>query len=414
MSNFVTGSAVYQSHSSGLPSIVPSAGTLGNRLFFVGHTIEWGGGTDANTELTSITMRGETAASVGKVVLVGGSVHAVQLFVFTEAQTLAIEAGSGDVVFSNLAGVIGAGSYNSYMCFTIENAVQAVPAIQTVTGLASPGDAWPHSITFTGATAGETAFFIGRASQPDTNTWTGATEFDDTINGGGFATTLASFSVVSSGNVTAGITADGGTSYVTSILAFSIASPGGANTDPVLDTPQADISVPANTSGTIADISGNFSDADSDTLTYSVSPALPTGMTLNVTTGVISGNSSITVTAAANYTFTADDAGGGTLPTDIVSIEVTALVNLGLRPTLRDAEASNALIASETGLTVHIYDTDGGTELLTTTAETTDASGVLEIDSDAIGSLAATVFIVAKRSNGQTCCGTVTIIDLDA
>ena len=193
----------------------------------------------------------------------------------------------------------------------------------------------------------------------------------------------------------------------------TVAAAGAANTDPVLDTPQPDISVATNASGTIADISGNFSDADLDTLTYSVTPVLPTGMTLNTTTGVISGDGSITATAAANYTFTADDGNGGTVD-DIVSIEVTGVANPGLRLTLRDAENSNAIIASETGLTVHVYDTDGGTELLTTTAETTDGSGVLEIDSDAIGAVAATAFIVAKRSNGQTCCGTVTVIDLDA
>lgn len=98
----------------------------------------------------------------------------------------------------------------------------------------------------------------------------------------------------------------------------------GANNDPVLDTPISDISVSSNTSGTIADISGNFSDADSDPLTYGVTPALPAGMTLNTSTGVITGNGSITETAAANYTFSADDGQGGTPATDVVSIEVTA------------------------------------------------------------------------------------------
>ena len=96
-----------------------------------------------------------------------------------------------------------------------------------------------------------------------------------------------------------------------------------ANNAPTLDTPQTDISVVETTSGAIADISGNFSDADLDTLTYSVSPALPTGMALNTTTGVISGNGSITVTAAADYTFTADDGNGGTVD-DVVSITITA------------------------------------------------------------------------------------------
>lgn len=97
------------------------------------------------------------------------------------------------------------------------------------------------------------------------------------------------------------------------------------NSDPVLDTPQPDIIVSETVTGVIADISSNFSDADSDTLTYSVTPALPAGMTLNTTTGVISGNGSISVTAATDHTFTADDGQGGTPANDIVSIEVVAI-----------------------------------------------------------------------------------------
>lgn len=97
-----------------------------------------------------------------------------------------------------------------------------------------------------------------------------------------------------------------------------------ANSDPVLDSPIADLSIPANTSGVIADVSSHFSDVDGDSLTYGVSPALPSGMTLNTTTGQITGNGSIAQTAAANYTFTADDGQGGTPASDVVSIEVTA------------------------------------------------------------------------------------------
>lgn len=114
-----------------------------------------------------------------------------------------------------------------------------------------------------------------------------------------------------------------GSDMVLKSISYIEAAP--ANSDPVLDTPQADISVVETTSGVIADISSNVSDADLDTLTYSVSPALPAGMTLNTTTGVISGNGSIAVTAAADHTFTADDGNGGTPATDVVSIEVTAV-----------------------------------------------------------------------------------------
>lgn len=54
---------------------------------------------------------------------------------------------------------------------------------------------------------------------------------------------------------------------------------------------------------------------------YSVSPALPAGLSLNTTTGVISGTPT-TVQDATNYTVTATNIGGST--TAVVSIAITA------------------------------------------------------------------------------------------
>lgn len=116
----------------------------------------------------------------------------------------------------------------------------------------------------------------------------------------------------------------GGTPKAVGLL--SVFGQTAVNSDPTLDTPIDDISVVETTTGTISDISTNFSDANLDTLTYSVSPALPSGMTLNTSTGVISGDGSLTITAAADYTFSASDGNGGTDATDVVSVEVTAPV----------------------------------------------------------------------------------------
>lgn len=89
-------------------------------------------------------------------------------------------------------------------------------------------------------------------------------------------------------------------------------------------------------------------------------------------------------------------------------------VNPILTDTLLDAENSNAAVASETNLTIHVYDTDGGTELYSTTTATTDGSGVFTIDDDSVGSVNDTPFVVVKRSNGQTACGTMTVVDGNA
>lgn len=108
------------------------------------------------------------------------------------------------------------------------------------------------------------------------------------------------------------------------VAAFAINAPA-ANVDPVLDTPQADISIAANEDVAI-DIGANFSDANSDTLAITVDPALPSGLTL--TDGVITRTGPLSITAAADYTFSADDGLGGTPATDVVSIEITAAVIL--------------------------------------------------------------------------------------
>lgn len=59
----------------------------------------------------------------------------------------------------------------------------------------------------------------------------------------------------------------------------------------------------------------------SPVVSYSVSPALPAGLTLNVTTGVISGTPT-TITATATYTVTATNTAGST--TKAVVITITA------------------------------------------------------------------------------------------
>lgn len=108
-------------------------------------------------------------------------------------------------------------------------------------------------------------------------------------------------------------------------------SPAGAfvqavvNQDPVLDTPNADISIQTGQVGSI-DFGSNFSDTNAgDVLSFSITPdiSLQTGWSWNSSTGVASYDGSQQVAAAADYTISASDGNGGTDATDVVSIEVT-------------------------------------------------------------------------------------------
>lgn len=95
------------------------------------------------------------------------------------------------------------------------------------------------------------------------------------------------------------------------------------NSDPTLDSPEPDLTVSEGDIGS-DDLSTNFSDADLDPLTFSVSPALPTGFSLNTTTGVLSWDGTQTEQTATAYTVTADDGQGGTPAQDTFNITVTA------------------------------------------------------------------------------------------
>ena len=99
-----------------------------------------------------------------------------------------------------------------------------------------------------------------------------------------------------------------------------------SNTAPVIDTPEADIVEPAGTALT-RDISDNSSDADLDTLTYSVSPALPAGITLSETTGVITATTATVAQVPTDYTFTHSD--GTDSVDDVVSIHITGILSVG-------------------------------------------------------------------------------------
>jgi hypothetical protein len=70
---------------------------------------------------------------------------------------------------------------------------------------------------------------------------------------------------------------------------------------------------------------------------YSVSPTLPAGLSLNTSTGVISGTPSVTA-ASANYTVTASNSGGSTTGTVSVTVNpagttFTGLFGEGVNPT---------------------------------------------------------------------------------
>jgi hypothetical protein len=153
------------------------------------------------------------------------------------------------------------------------------------------------------------------------------------------------------------------------------------------------------------DLSGFFSGTETP-FTYSVQTGtLPTGLSLNTSTGVISGTPTA-VAAATSIVVRATDDATDTADTNSFTIEIEAAVTVvkGVRVRLYD-NADDAA-ASITGIQCAWFDQPEpkdflAPELVTSTAST-DADGWLELDLDSATSLAvgAAGFLVAYKLDG--------------
>jgi hypothetical protein len=395
--------------------MVPEAGT--NRVHLVYVFSEINGGVLADMPDT-LSYNGQAYLKVGAHQEVTSYLRSVTLFAAKETEIAAAEAGSGDYV-----GLAVDGTYNymdgtshtalSVTVGSVNQAVDLSAALSSAGGFATNGgNPLPHEISIAALT-GNLLIAASITTQPDPVTWATFTEVSDEVALGAFQMSLAEHTAVANTTYIAGVSPDAGVSYATVMLGLALPASGGANTGPVIDTPEADISEVAGVAWT-RDISDNSSDADLDTITYSVSPALPTGITLNTTTGVITATTSTVVTAAANYTFTHSD--GTASANDIVSIAITAVAtNAGIRFNCYDADNANAAVISETLPRVRLFSSDGATEIASLTGVVINGSGQAEIDSDAVGAIASTGIAVAWRTNGDvTESFEFTVIDLDA
>ena len=89
--------------------------------------------------------------------------------------------------------------------------------------------------------------------------------------------------------------------------------------------------------------------------TYTISPALPAGLSINATTGVISGTLTATQTGSVTYTVTATNTGGSTTA-NVTLVFNTAPTNIGLTPA---AVAENSASGTTVG-TLSATDADTG------------------------------------------------------
>lgn len=134
-----------------------------------------------------------------------------------------------------------------------------------------------------------------------------------------------------------------------------------ANVDPVIDTAFSDATVAAGAVGSVS-LASNVSDANpGDTLTFTVSPALPSGITLSAA-GLLAWDGSQVITASANHTITVSDGNGGTYPTDVIAVEVTPLV-----PTINSIDTDNHVLAGQAAAVISAIGIDSSPSTQTIT-----------------------------------------------
>lgn len=116
---------------------------------------------------------------------------------------------------------------------------------------------------------------------------------------------------------------------------------------------------------------------------------LPAGLSLNSSTGVISGTPT-TPASAASIVVTATDDESNTAATNAFNIAITDFVEAvrGVQVVLHD-RATQSPRASVTGITARWWDspTESGAPLLKTDTASTDAAGLLELDIESVTSL---------------------------
>jgi len=133
---------------------------------------------------------------------------------------------------------------------------------------------------------------------------------------------------------------------------------------------------------------------------YAVSPALPAGLTLNTSTGVISGTP-LATSPTALYTVTATNSGGST--TAQVSITVT-----GLAPTLLSYSSNLATYTKGTPITQNVPASSGGAAASYSVTPVLPAGLTLDPTTGVISgtpttvTLSATYTITAANTNGST------------
>lgn len=319
--------------------------------------------------------------------------------------------------------VTGLATGTTIITFTNNNACTDTALITIVTGTTLAPTLTSPATNTTGATTLNIVYSLPEAPLAGSVTLTftpvgGGTPIVWTMNNA----TSANFNYVVgtnpvSSNVTAGA-ALGFTTYDVMIAyqdAFSNPSANDTNTNvqtlapPLISFVSSSYATVVNSTLTI-----NTINTGGSMETYSISPALPTGFTFNTTTGVITGSSTVAITAS-NFTVTATNAAGTSTAT--VSIAITADTDGDGIPDIADADVNgdgvidNGPDTDGDGI-IDLYDNDiDGDGIPNNLDNDADGDGVPN-SQDVCAFIPNTAITVQPSTTNQVICPSATISPL--
>jgi gliding motility-associated-like protein len=319
--------------------------------------------------------------------------------------------------------VSGLATGTTIITFTNNNACTDTALITIVTGTTLAPTLTSPATNTTGATTLNIVYSLPEAPLAGSVTLTftpvgGGTPIVWTMNNA----TPANFNYVVgtnpvSSNVTAG-TALGFTTYDITLSyqdAFSNPAASVTNTNiqtlapPVISFVSSSYATVVNSTLTI-----NTINTGGSMVTYSISPALPTGFTFNTTTGVITGSSSVAL-SATTYTVTATNAAGTSTAT--VSIAITADTDGDGIPDIADADVNgdgvidNGPDTDGDGI-IDLYDNDiDGDGIPNNLDNDADGDGVPN-SQDVCAFIPNTAITVQPSTTNQVICPSATISPL--
>ena len=213
----------------------------------------------------------------------------------------------------------------------------------------------------------------GNFSDPDNDTLTYTASSNNTaVATASVSSTQVTITPIGPGNATVTVTASDGSLTATQTIAATVAAATGTNRAPVAVGLLPDKQFTVGDSSVVLDVSGNFSDPDNDTLTYTVS----SNNTAVATASVSNAQVTITPVGAGNATITVTASDGSLTATQTIAATVSTAPTTNRAPTTVGTIPNQALRVGNSSVVLDVSGnfSDPDNDTLTYTASSSNTA----------------------------------------